>query len=158
MAARLHWPSLLLGLAAFGLDRGHKYVQVDLFGGWNQPPLSVLPVLDYTLAWNPGISLSLLAGLPVAVLAGGALIAILGLLVWWWRTPDPLVRFAVMLIAGGAISNAIDRLAYGAVADFFHLHWGALSFFVFNIADVAISAGVLLLVVDVIRSGRTQSA
>jgi len=63
-----------------------------------------------------------------------------------------------MLIAGGAISNAIDRLAYGAVADFFHLHWGALSFFVFNIADVAISAGVLLLVVDVIRSGRTQSA
>lgn len=146
-----HWPSLLAGAGALLVDRGHKFVQVDLLGGWSGPPRPLLPGLDYTLAWNPGISLSLLAGLPAWSLTVVAALGIAGLLVWWWRSADPLVRVAVMLIVGGALSNAWDRVAYGAVADFFHLYWGNLSFFVCNLADVAISAGVLLLVLDVVR-------
>ena len=58
---------------------------------------------------------------------------------------------------GGALSNALDRLLYGAVADFFHFHWQDWSFYIFNVADAMITAGVLLLVLDVLGIGRPKA-
>ena len=63
-----------------------------------------------------------------------------------------------MLCIGGALSNAVDRLLYGAVADFFHFHWQAWSFYIFNIADMMISFGVLLLILDLLGIGRPRQA
>ena len=114
-------PSLLAGLLAFGLDRGHKFLQVD------------------TLGWR-----------------GGEVVPVTGF--WWSRTADVLVRFGLMLAIGGAVSNALDRLLYGAVADFFHFHWQDWSFYIFNLADVAITLGVLLLLLDFIGIGRGKPA
>ena len=70
-----------------------------------------------------------------------------------WRSIAPLLSLGLGLIVGGAIGNAIDRAVYGAVADFAYLYldterWGRLSWYVFNIADVAIVAGVALLLYD----------
>ena len=60
--------------------------------------------------------------------------------------------------AGGAIGNAIDRTVYGAVFDFVHLHAGAWSWYVFNVADAAIVAGVIGLVLDSVRpAGHTDA-
>lgn len=173
-------PSLIVGLLAFALDRAHKFIQVsaecigagpeicldrpgyyapltptDWMGGEFVP---VTPFFDYVLVWNRGVSYGLLDGLPVWGLGLIAVIAIAALGIWWWRTTDVLVRFGLMLAIGGALSNALDRLLYGAVADFFHFHWQAWSFYIFNIADVAITLGVLLLLLDFIGIGRTKKS
>ena len=172
-------PSLLVGIAAFGLDRIHKFLQVsadclgaassvclDYFNsaaaaptpGWHGGEvMPVTPFFNYVLVWNTGVSYGLLGDLPVWALGLVAAIAIVALGVWWWRTADTLVRFGLMLVIGGALSNALDRLLYGAVADFFHFHWQDWSFYIFNIADVAITLGVLLLILDVLGIGRKRS-
>lgn len=174
-----HLPSVLAGLAAFGLDRIHKFLQVsaDCFGaastvcldyfnsplgpassGWHGGEvMPVTPFFNYVLVWNTGVSYGLLGDLPVWALGLVAAIAIVALGVWWWRTADTLVRFGLMLVIGGALSNALDRLLYGAVADFFHFHWQDWSFYIFNVADVAITLGVLLLILDVLGIGRKRS-
>ena len=156
---RLHLvPSLLAGLAAFALDRGHKLLQVD-FSGWRGGEIvRVTDFFDYVLVWNTGVSYGLLGDLPVWVLGLVAATAILALGIWWWRTGEALIRFGLMLVIGGALSNALDRLLYGAVADFFHFHWQDWSFYIFNVADMAITAGVLLLVLDMVGIGRRKPA
>ena len=65
-----------------------------------------------------------------------------------WRAKSAWIGAGVGLIIGGALGNAADRAAYGAVVDFLDLHAFGRHFFVFNVADAAISAGVALLVVD----------
>lgn len=149
-------PSLLVGLAAFALDRGQKFYQVDLAGWRGGEVVRVTDFFDYVLVWNTGVSYGLLDTLPPLALGLIALVAMTALAIWWWRTPDTLVRYALMLCLGGALSNALDRLLYGAVADFFHFHWQAYSFYIFNLADVAISAGVLLLILDLVGIGRRK--
>ncbi|WP_291398373.1 signal peptidase II [Devosia sp.] len=151
-------PSLLAGLLAFGLDRGHKFLQVDTLGWRGGEVVPVTGFFDYVLVWNPGVSYGLLNDLPVWALGGIAIVAIAALFVWWSRTADVLVRFGLMLAIGGAVSNALDRLLYGAVADFFHFHWQDWSFYIFNLADVAITLGVLLLLLDFIGIGRGKPA
>ncbi len=174
-----HIPSLLAGLVAFGLDRIHKFVQVsadcigapssvclDYFNvtagaagsGWHGGEVvPVTPFFNYVLVWNTGVSYGLLGDLPVWALGLVAAVAIVALGIWWLRTADTLVRFGLMLVIGGALSNALDRLLYGAVADFFHFHWQGWSFYIFNVADVAITLGVLLLILDVLGIGRKRS-
>ena len=151
-------PSLLLGLVAFLLDRGQKFLQIEMDGWKGGEIVRVTDFFDYVLVWNPGVSYGLLGDLPVWVLGLVAVLAIAALGIWWWRTPDPLVRFGLMLAIGGALSNALDRLLYGAVADFFHFHWQDLSFYIFNVADTAITFGVLLLILDFLGIGRTKPA
>lgn len=168
--------SLIAGIVAFGLDRVHKGVQVaaqcigagpevcldhpGFFApttptGWiGGEFVRVTDFFDYVLVWNRGVSYGLLDGMPVWGLGLIAAVAIAGLAVWWWRTTDALVRFGLMLAIGGALSNALDRLLYGAVADFFHFHYEATSFYIFNIADVAITLGVVLLLLDFLGLGR----
>jgi signal peptidase II len=98
----------------------------------------------------------LLDGMPVWTLGAIMLLAIVGLSVWWWRTDAPLVRLGLAFAIGGALSNALDRLIFGAVADFFHFHWGSWSFYIFNIADMAITLGVILLLFDLIGIGKAK--
>jgi signal peptidase II len=151
-------PSLFAGLVAFALDRGHKFVQIDLLGWRGGEVVPVTPFFDYVLVWNPGVSYGLLNDLPVWALGGIAVVAIAALFVWWSRSADPLVRFGLMLAIGGAVSNALDRVLYGAVADFFHFHWQGWSFYIFNLADVAITLGVLLLLLDFLGIGRPKKS
>jgi signal peptidase II len=66
------------------------------------------------------------------------------------------VRCGLALALGGALSNALDRALYGAVADFFHFHWGDWSFYIFNLADTAISLGVVLLLLDALGVGHRR--
>lgn len=168
--------SLMAGVIAFGLDRAQKAyhiaaecyaigqsvcVDVPFFfeplvlTGWRGGEmLSIAPFFDYVLVWNTGISYGLLDGLPAWTLGVVMLFAIGALSVWWWRSREMLVRLGLALCVGGAISNALDRLLFGAVADFFHFHWGSWSFYIFNIADVAITFGVILLFVDLLGFNR----
>jgi signal peptidase II len=170
--------SILLLVVAFALDRVHKFVQVswdcvgnsacveflgtyspDTMLGWRGG--EIVPVtgfFDYVLVWNTGISYGLLGSLPVWVIGALMAVALVALCVWWWRSTSALVRAGLALCIGGALSNALDRLLYGAVADFFHFHWQDWSFYIFNVADAMITAGVLLLVLDVLGIGRPKVA
>jgi signal peptidase II len=150
--------SLVLGLLAFALDRLHKYVQVDVMRWPEGHFVPLTPFFDVGLVFNPGISYGLLATLPLWGIGLLVLVALGALLVWWWRSDSALVRAALALCIGGALSNAADRLIYGAVADFFRFHLGGWSFYIFNLADGAISLGVVLLLLDFLGLGRSRTA
>jgi lipoprotein signal peptidase len=140
----------LAGLA-LALDQLSKYLIAHGFesGALHGGPL--LPLLDLALRFNRGVSFSLLTqdgALGAAVLTSFSLGVAVVLGIWLWRTPSKLTAAGLGLIIGGALGNAADRAAYGAVVDFLDLHAFGRHFFVFNIADAAISAGVALLVVE----------
>ncbi|HEX2727141.1 MAG TPA: signal peptidase II, partial [Beijerinckiaceae bacterium] len=101
--------------------------------------------------WNRGISYGLFqqhTEIGRWVLLGISIAAAVGLSLWMARTPSRFLAVSLGLIVGGAVGNAIDRLAYGAVFDFVHFHIGQFSWYVFNIADAAIVAGVIGLIYD----------
>lgn len=150
--------SLIPALAVFVLDRLHKYLQVDLAGWTGGEIIPMGPVFNYTLVWNTGISYGLLGGLTPEMLLLVMALAMIALAWWWVKEDSLLTRIGIALAIGGALSNAIDRIVWGAVADFFHFYIGTWSFYVFNIADVAISAGVVMMIVDVLRPRRAVEA
>ena len=150
--------SLILGFAAFAADRLHKFVQIDVMG-WPEGQFTpVLPVLDIGFVYNRGVSFGLLGSLPFWAVIAVVTVALVALVVWWVRSHSTLIRVGLAICIGGAVSNIVDRWLYGAVADFFWLHWGEMSFFVFNVADAAISLGVCLLILDVLGIGRKPAA
>lgn len=115
------------------------------------------PYAEFVVVWNRGVSYGLFqqeGGLGRWFLVAVSLAAAVVLSVWLVRTRSRLLATALGLIAGGALGNAVDRAAYGAVFDFVHLHAGAWSWYVFNIADAAIVAGVVGLILDSVMPER----
>ena len=145
---------LLGGASAFLMllvDQAHKLWMLTVYDIVSRQPVRVLPFFDLVMAWNKGVSYSLFEAdsdleryALLAVTAGATLF----LAVWLWRAQTRLSGLALGLIIGGAVGNGIDRAAYGAVADFFHFHVGTFSWYVFNLADVGIVAGVGLLLYE----------
>jgi len=156
--SRALWLSLAFGLVAFAVDRLHKYIQVDLMHWPEGHFVPVLPIIDVGLVFNPGVSYGLLSFLPAWGMALVITAALCALVVWWLRSHSLLVRSGLAICIGGALSNALDRLLFPGVADFFWLHVGAFSFFIFNLADTAITLGVCLLLLDLLGIGRRRAA
>ena len=137
-------------LATAALDQA---VKLWLLYGFDLPSrgrVRLLPTVDLVLAWNTGISYGLFQQTgPLGQWALFALkaVAVLLLCLWLARTGSRLAGLALGLIIGGAIGNAIDRLVHGAVMDFvlFHISAATWTFqwYVFNLADAAIVAGVI---------------
>lgn len=111
----------------------------------------VLPVLNFTMVWNHGVTFGLFGGLgrlgPILLTAVAILVVGL-LVVWMGRTRSAPVAAALGAISGGAVGNVIDRLRFGAVVDFIHAHAFGWSWYVFNVADASIVCGVGVLMVD----------
>ena len=151
-----------LALAALTIDQAHKIWMLEVYDIAARQPVRVTSFFDLVLAWNPGVSYSLLAANTQTgrwLLLAFTLTVTAGLAVWMWRTPDRLSASGLGLVVGGALGNAWDRYAYGAVADFFYFYleterFGRLSWYVFNLADVAIVAGVALLLYESFRPAR----
>jgi signal peptidase II len=133
------------------VDQANKLWLLNVFDIARRQPVRLAPVLDVILAKNPGISYSLLSAKTAAGRWGLVAFAFIATLVvgfWLWRTQTRLVAVGLGLILGGALGNAIDRFAYGWVADFYFFHVGAFRWYVFNLADVAITFGVIALLWD----------
>jgi signal peptidase II len=116
------------------------------------PPreIEVTSFFNLVMAWNRGISFSLFrSDWPAGpyVWAGLAVAVAIGLGWWLGRVRHALTATALGLVIGGALGNAIDRLRLGAVADFLDFHWQGYHWPAFNLADSAISVGIVLLVV-----------
>ncbi len=167
--AFLGGPVLRLGLSAAlitaALDQATKLWLLFVFDLPGRGRVAVTPFLDLVLAWNTGISYGLFqqAG-PLGQWALFALkvIAVVLLGLWLARSGSRLSGLALGLIIGGAIGNAIDRVAHGAVMDFVLLHISAATWtyewYVFNLADMAIVAGVAGLLYESLFAGDAAKA
>ena len=127
--------------------------------------VALTPFLDLVLAWNTGISYGLFrqeGPFGQWVLLALKTVAVALLLIWLARSSSRLTALSLGLIIGGAIGNGIDRLAHGAVADFvlFHLTTADFSFkwYVFNLADAAIVAGVVGLLYETLLGDSAAKA
>jgi len=146
---------IVAAIVTLVLDQASKLWLLYVFDIGHRGTVRVTPFFDLVLAWNIGISFgwfqneNQVAQLALMVVKAAAVLA---LAIWMARSSNLLATVGLGLIIGGAIGNAIDRLAYGAVVDFalFHVQIGGNTFnwYVFNLADVAIVAGVIALLYD----------
>jgi signal peptidase II len=156
---------LLVAAVACGLDQASKLWLLEGFDLPGRGNVAVAPFVDFILTWNTGISYGLFPQQgPVG--QWGLLIfkaaAVVFLWVWLARAPTRLTAAALGLIIGGALGNAIDRLHWPGVLDFVLLHAETSRFsfrwYVFNLADVAIVAGVVGLLYESLRGGGAAKA
>ena len=143
------------GIVTLVLDQASKLWLLYVFEIARRGTVKVTPFFDLVLAWNVGISFGWFQNdgfLAQALLTTIKAVAVVVLAIWMARSRTWLATVALGLIIGGALGNAIDRVAYGAVVDFalFHVQLGEkdLSWYVFNLADTAIVAGVAALLYD----------
>jgi signal peptidase II len=146
---------VVAAIATLVVDQASKLWLLFVFDIAHRDAVKVTPFFDLVLAWNVGISFGWFQNdSPAAqiVLMAVKAVAVIVLAIWMARSRTPLATVALGLIIGGAIGNAIDRFAYGAVVDFalFHVQIGekTLNWYVFNLADAAIVAGVAALLYD----------
>lgn len=137
------------------IDRLNKWWTLGPYDLANKGRVPVLPFFDLVYSKNTGISYSLLGGDSQAwqyALAAFAGLVSIALWIWLSRASHGrLMTWSLALIIGGAVGNAIDRILIGGVADFFSLHAFGFYWYIFNIADVAIVAGVVGLLYDGFR-------
>ena len=119
--------------------------------------VAVLPFFNLVMVWNRGVSYGLLSFLTPGIIVFLSFLAVLGLGWWLWRTTSRPLAVGLGLIIGGAIgNNLIDRVIYGKVADFFHFYVFGYSWYVFNVADAAITFGVIALIYDSLMRPETK--
>lgn len=157
-ALPLLWLSFFIILA----DQAMKLWIIASFQLFERLP--VAPFLEITRLHNSGAAFSMLAG------AGGwqrwfftaiAVSSAVGISLWLRKLDprqQPLLAVGLACICGGALGNLIDRLVYGHVVDFLHFHWGERWWFpAFNVADIAITSGAGLIILDTLLDSRRQS-
>jgi len=151
MAVRPRRLGLWVMCATLAADQANKLWLIFVYGIEARQPVRLTPFFDVIYAKNPGTSYSLLRaqngmerlGLLIVTFAATAFLGL-----WLWHAGTKTAALGLGFIVGGALGNAYDRLAYGFVADFYHFHVGSFSWYVFNLADAAIVAGVALLICD----------
>ena len=157
---RLTGLGLSLALIVFVTDRIFKWWMLSVLDIATTQPIHLTPFLSLVLAWNSGVSYGWFALDSTAgqlALAIVSILASIGLWVWMARTSRPVTGASLGLVIGGALGNALDRLLYNSVADFFLLHAFGYSWYVFNVADIAIVAGVGLLIYESIGENRQKA-
>jgi signal peptidase II len=163
---RLSAFGIVVGLLTCVIDQASKFWLLDGYDIASRQPAALTPFIDLLLVFNTGISYGLFPQ------SGGTagewalfvfkIGAVIFLWIWLAQAASRLTAAALGLIIGGAIGNALDRLHWPGVVDFvlFHIDTGSFSFrwYVFNLADVAIVAGVFgLLYESLVRRGAVKA-
>jgi signal peptidase II len=150
----------VVALVVIGLDQAAKWWILNVIDLDHRPAIQVLPFFDLQMVWNQGVSYGLLradsdVGRWLLVAFALGMTAVLAYVARGVRRPAMVAILG--LIMGGAVGNVIDRIRFGAVADFLDFH--ALYFpWVFNVADSAISIGVILFLLDSFLSPKSKPA
>ncbi len=181
-AGRYFIPGLFLALIVLALDQYSKWFMLEQFlrlegemlpfKDWffRRDPISyflterekfktieVAPFFNLVMVWNPGISFGMLgksgnANIMSMILVATSLLISLFLVIWLALSRRKMHSLAIGLIVGGALGNVIDRVRFGAVADFLDFHWKDLHWPAFNVADSCIVVGALFLILDMIMT------
>jgi signal peptidase II len=147
---------LLIAALVFGFDQLSKWWILKIINLDEREPIQITPFLDLAMAWNKGVSYGLFTTHMQSLLVALSLAITTMLVLWLAKAEKPITAASYGLLIGGAIGNTLDRLLHGAVADFVHLHWGTWSWYIFNVADIAIVAGVAVLLYDALL-GRSKA-
>ncbi len=139
---------LMLAVMVFAFDQISKFWVLKVINLDERPPIQLTPFADLAMAWNRGVSYGLLTTHMQGILVVMSLFICAMLWLWLARAGTTVAAAALGLVIGGALGNALDRILHGAVADFVYLHWGSWGWYIFNVSDIAIVAGVTLLVYD----------
>jgi signal peptidase II len=138
-------------------DQGSKLLLLYAAGFARMAPGDAIPVLPFfnlVMVWNPGISYGLFPAssrVGTAILVMFSVGAVLGLGYWLWGLTSRSLAIGVGFVIGGALGNLIDRLLYGRVADFFHFYGFGYDWYVFNVADIAITLGAVAIIYEVLK-------
>lgn len=153
-----------IGYAIFALvvviDLLSKQWALNYFSQSPTRYLEVLPFLNFTLVFNKGVSFGWFSGTGELGKYALSSFAIIATIVLIWMMNSASNRWAIGgygLIAGGAFGNAIDRFRHGAVVDFLDAFFGGWHFWTFNLADAAITIGVICLLIDMFVQDKTES-
>ena len=141
--------SFVIILAVFTLDRFSKIFVIGLVQS-NQGEIFIYDFLNLTLNWNTGIAFGLLsfkANLLYHSISALILLIIV-YLIYLMVVSDKFGKITISLIIGGALGNIYDRLNYYAVPDFIDFHVGEFHWFTFNIADIFISIGIIIIIIN----------
>ncbi|MEM9342859.1 MAG: signal peptidase II [Pseudomonadota bacterium] len=147
-----------VGLLVFVLDQISKYVIVQAMDLKTRLSIDVLPpFVNFRMAWNEGINFGILSDMGPEMRWFWVFLSLLisGWVIWWIRREGGgrMVMISAGLLVGGALGNVIDRIIYGAVADFLNMSCcGIENPFSFNVADISIFAGAFGLI---LFSGKT---
>jgi signal peptidase II len=151
-----------LAVIVVALDQLAKWFVVENFELYEILPVG--PFLDLTRLHNEGAAFGILAE------AGGwqrwfflALAGAIGVAIVWWLRSLPAkgqywLAIGLALILGGALGNAWDRFFDGYVVDYLHFHWGDAYFPAFNVADIAITTGAIMLIIDALLDSKRRKA
>jgi len=160
MRSGMRW--LWLTVLVVVIDQVSKLLLIERLPPFR--PVAVLPSLNFLLTFNTGVSFSFLqlpGGWQRWPLAIFAIVIVAVLFAWLMRMPRDrgLLGAAVAIILGGAVGNLIDRIVNGQVTDFIQVYYGTWSFAIFNLADAAITIGVVLILVDnLLGDGRSRQS
>ncbi len=142
--------ALILAISIFIADQIVKWIVLNPVGlAYEGDSVEILPFFDLTLVFNEGVSLGLLSAneawqrWALVALTGGIAAFVLR---WLWKEENRTDAIGLGMVFGGAIGNLLDRIRFGHVVDYADLHFGTFRpFLVFNVADAAITIGVLIL-------------
>ncbi|MCE3044852.1 signal peptidase II [Legionella sp. 16cNR16C] len=148
-----HW--FIISILVIALDQISKYWASTHLVAYQPEPL--IPMVNFTLAYNTGAAFSFLSGTGSWhrwFFAGFSIVMSIALIIWLVRLPNKAIlqSLAVSLILGGAIGNLYDRALLGHVIDFIDVYYQNYHWPVFNVADSAICLGAFFLLLDLCKS------
>lgn len=151
---------LVIAVMIVALDQATKLYFFDLLSGADRRMIEVLSFFNLVTVWNYGISFGMFntgsAG-NALILVALALAIVVALVIWLKTATHALIGVALGLVIGGALGNIIDRLRFGAVFDFLDFHAFGWHWPAFNVADSAITVGVVLLCIDALFGAKQSS-
>ena len=137
-------------LFIFILDRISKLWIISIFNSENNLEIKISSFINLNLIWNKGIAFGLFSyGEKFEYnLLTGLIIIIIAIVFWMIIKTKGLEKYGFLMILGGALGNIFDRLYYSAVPDFIDIYYKNFHWFVFNVADIFITVGVLMLIIN----------
>ena len=139
---------IIIILTLFFIDRLSKMYLINLQSTGTDIDFYILPFLNFYLVWNTGIGFGLAAmesNIYYHILTSIITIVNIGLIFFLIKSKG-IYAYSLVLIIGGSLGNLFDRIYYYAVPDFIDLHFGNFHWFIFNVADIFITVGIISLV------------
>jgi len=139
----------LVILVIFILDRVTKIYLLDLQASGEDIDFYILPFLNFYLVWNTGIGFGLIpleSNIFYHILTA-IIVAVNIALIYFLIKSESISAYLIALIIGGSLGNLFDRIYYYAVPDFIDVHFGSFHWFIFNVADIFITAGIIGLII-----------
>jgi len=141
--------NLLLVIFIFILDRLSKIIIIKLSEPLDELNISVTPFINFNLIWNEGIAFGLLSFDDKFYynLITLLIVLITLIIIWLANKAKGIEKLSFLMIVGGSLGNIFDRIYYSSVPDFIDISVNNFHWFIFNVADIFISIGVILLII-----------